>query len=520
MVKRASKKTLVKRKEELESRQVDIREGIPFLFIKKYAWQSAFLKSMHKMAFITASNQSGKSTIQIVKCLTWATSVKKWKYLWPKNPQPNLFWYLYPSKDVAHVEWLTKWKPLMPKGAYKDHPVYGWHEEFDGRKKIDSIHFNSGVIIYFKTYGQRATVLQASSVFAVFCDEELPEHYYDEIMVRTIGVDGYFNMVFTATLGQLMWYLTMEGKGELEKFPDAFKIQVSMYDCLVFDDGSPGLFDEKKITRAKAQCKNAAEVQRRVYGKFVVDTGRVYVQFDPARHFVTPFRIPKEWPKYLAADPGTGGKNGHPPACSIVACTPDYRKGYIYKGYRLDDGNDYTAQDNLEAAIELRGTDAIAIHRFDQQVKDFGVIATRQGENFLPSIKDHEEGEGMVNTLFKNDMLFVFNDEAADDPQLHKLAAELMSIKKETLKNNRKDDFADTVRYNVVSIPWDWTALKGEKSDEQKKSEKDRPLTDEEEEAYRIAQRRGEAFKDPRDKDEGWRDLFEEINEWNELYGT
>ena len=81
------------------------------------------------------------------------------------------------------------------------------------------------ITIYFKTYSQNVTDLQAGTVSFIFCDEELPISLFPELSARLIATDGYFSMVFTATLGQEYWRLTMEPdeeNGEIEKHPDAF----------------------------------------------------------------------------------------------------------------------------------------------------------------------------------------------------------------------------------------------------------------------------------------------------------
>lgn len=501
--------------------KADLEKGLPFLYGQKYyAWQRAYFNSRNDMCLMTAANQIGKSTIQIRKMIHWATNKKLWPELWPKKPQPRLFWYLYPSKDVAHVEWITKIHPLMPKGDFKKHPVYGWTEEYDSKRLIDAIHFNSGVSVYFKTYGQKRTVLQTATVWAVFCDEELPEELYDELSARTWGVRGYFSMVFTATLGCATWYRAMEAAGEAELFKDAFKIQVEMADCLVFDDGSPGLVTEEDIERAIARCKNHDEYLRRVKGRFVISKDKKkYHGFDATKNFCQPKQIPKDWLIYSAVDPGSGGK-AHSPAATFVAVRPDYQLGYVFRGKKWDDGRDYSNGDILNNYIALRGSLKPTIQRYDQAAKDFYTIASRRGETFLMAVKDHDEGTETLNTLFTNRMLYLFDDSTEKEPQMHKLAAELSSILTITPKRNAIDDFADALRYTCVSIPWDFTVntTKDEEENDRDDTRSER-LSDEELQAREIAARRGEMY-DEYDRQTPEREFDQEIDEWNELYGT
>ncbi|RLB88176.1 MAG: hypothetical protein DRH10_08010, partial [Deltaproteobacteria bacterium] len=483
---------LNKKKQQL----AEYKAGLPHLYGQKlYRWQKDFLKATNEMCFLTAANQIGKSTIMIIKLIHWCTTPKLWPQLWPDKPKPLLMWYLYPSKEVAHLEWLTKWEPLMPKGPFKDHPQYGWTVNLDSRKMIESIKFHSGPLVVFKTYGQRTMVLQTASVWVIACDEELPEQHYSELSFRIEGTQGYFWMVFTATLGQQMWMRTMHGKGPAELFPDAFKRTVSMYDCRVYADGTPAPYhDEKRILKAIARCKNKAEVDRRVKGLFVKDEGRKYVQYDPTIHVIKPFKIPAEWSVYGATDPGSGGRN-HKPANCFVAVRPDRRYAVVFKGWKGDDGKDYTANDCLQKFISNRGTSQCTMQIYDQNARDFFIIATRMGENFVGAEKHHDVGEDVVNTLFKNMMLFIFDDSEEDQPELHKLGSELMTVPTDKPKNQLDDDFSDCLRYICATTPWDWEALSDVKRKEEEDAEcrakkKKKPETEAEGIARRIRERR------------------------------
>ena len=63
---------------------------------------------------------------------------------------------------------------------------------------------------------------------------------YDEAIMRLSSptIQGHFHMVFTATLGLEFWREVIEEKGVKERFPHAWKKQVSAYDCLKYMDGS------------------------------------------------------------------------------------------------------------------------------------------------------------------------------------------------------------------------------------------------------------------------------------------
>lgn len=435
---------------------------------------------------------------------------------------PRNIWYLYPDSKVATVEFEKKWIPeFMPRGALKDHPEFGWKAVYGDKRRIEAINWNNGVTVHFKTYMQNPTSLQSSTVHAIFCDEELNADIYDELQFRLAATDGFFHMVFTATLGQELWWRAMEGQGEQEMFPDAFKQQISMYDCQTYKNGQPGAYDKKRIQSITKQCKSQNEVKRRVYGKFIKEKGRKYPAFDPTRHFVTPFPIvPGDWHLYGGVDPGTGGGRGHPAAMGIIAVSPDHRKGYVCRGLRMD-GEDSASSDILTAFRDMKGSWQLRNQFYDQASRDFHIVSSRAGESFSKSEKSHELGEDIVNTLFKNDMLFIF-----DTAELRKLGQELVTLQSDIVKRKAKDDFIDgAVRYPCTGIPWDWTSIIGEESDVEKdrKAATARPLTEKEFMDYQDEARRGvhaKRRKSGSKEDTDWKEWESETSFWNEQYGN
>jgi phage terminase large subunit-like protein len=357
-----------------------------------------------------------------------------------------------------------KWKLFLPQGEMAKHPKYGYTvEKVHG--EIYAIHFNTGAHIFFKTYSQDTESLQSGSCHALFCDEELPMEHYDELMFRLTATEGYFNMVFTATIGQEFWRLAMEPKeGEQEKLPMAYKNCVSMYDCLKYMDGTGTPWDLPKIRAAEMKCKNQNEVLRRVYGRFVKDEGLKYPTFETRRHKKEPHPLPASWLLYAGIDVGSGkgtpnasrpDRSNHPSAIIFVAVSPDYRQARVIDGWRGDDTLT-TAGDVFEKYREMvrRKKYNINFAYYDFASKDFHTIGTRAGYTFLIAEKSHEIGENTLNTLFKNDMLFVY-----DTPELNKLCTELSTLDTKTNKVNAKDDMVDALRYCVAKIPWDWSFL-------------------------------------------------------------
>lgn len=435
-----------------------LRSGLPFLHAWKwYPWARKFFESTNRMCLLTAGNQLSKSSTQIRKCIDWATNKDKWQVLWPKR-RPRIFWYLYPSLEVAEIEFDKKWVPeFMPGDSYKDDPKYGW--TFN-RKKMQ-IDFNSGVTVYYKSYEQSVSNLQTATVDAIFCDEELPIDIYDELMFRTAASDGYFNMVFTATLGQEFWRLAMECQGTADEvLKDALKLQVSAYDCLEYDDGSPSPWTVERIQRMERTCKSHSEVQKRIYGRFVRDDGLKYPTYDSIVHRTEPTEIPENWLIYAGVDCGSGGETAHPAAICFIATNPEHTKARVFKAWR-GDKIITTAADIMQKYLNMRAEIRRPVHRawYDWASADFGTIATRIQEPFERANKSHELGEQTLNSLFKNHALTLDRG----DIEIDKLSLELASMPQEGDKRKMKDDLIDACRYASSAIPFDWFAITGGK---------------------------------------------------------
>lgn len=490
-------------------KKAELQEGLPFLYgWKWYEWAKDFFDSTNKVNLLCAANQISKSSTQIRKCIDWATNKKKWNQLWAHKPKQ--FWYLYPTQDVVKIEFETKWKQFLPSGKYKNDPQYGWKDEWQ-HGKLFAIHFFSGVHIYFKTYAQNVQHLQTGSVDALFCDEELPVDLYDELMFRISASNGYFHMVFTATIGQDFWRRAMEpGPREEETLKGAWKKEVSMYECMEYIDGTPGPWTEEKIQTVKNRCKSHNEVLKRVYGRFVSDDGLKYPAFDSKRHMKEFHPIPKSWEIYGGVDVGSGGKDGHPAAVTFVAVSPNYRSGRVFLGWRGDD-EETTASDILDKYREFKTKYNLSVTRqfYDWSSKDFDTVSTRMGEVFEKAEKSHDIGEDIVNVLFKNDMLYIY-----DTVELQKLAGELSTLKKNTAKRVAKDDFTDALRYAITKIPWDFSVITGAPAQfgMEEPEEKLSPI-------QRRTQERRQQYEDFKRQQREEEDLNAEFEEWNDLYG-
>jgi phage terminase large subunit-like protein len=513
---RLEKLEKLRRLKELQAQKSSIELQLPHLYgYPWYKWAKAFFESDNKMNLLCAANQISKSSTQIRKCIHWATAPHLWPKLWLHRPRQ--FWYVYPSSEVASIEVKTKWEPEFLPRVEKDHPLYGYKIIRSGEivKRID---FNTGVSVVFKQHTQDQQNQQTATVDAIFADEELPEDRYDEMAFRLVATSGYFHMVFTATLGQETWRRAMEPQSKDEEaFSTAFKQSVSMYDCLEYEDGSATPWTKERIeNEVIPRCKSQAEVQRRVFGRFIRDEGRQFWGFDLEKNLSEPMEWPpKGWVVYCGVDIGSGGKRSHPAAILYLAVDPECKKGVVFRGWRGDQ-IETSNGDILEKYMELsRGLRSLIDTRYDWQSKDFGIIANRvPGLSFNPANKSREAGLDLVNTLFRQGMLTI----VSGDPELGKLVSELNMLQKNVDKSSAKDDFSDALRYACMSVPWDFDSLHKVLTEEKilEEERKRKPPTNEELMAREIEERRGRFFDRKTMKEEDWARVDEELwDEWN-----
>lgn len=476
-----------------------LAQGLPYLHgMKHYHWSRKFYESTNDMCFLTASNQIGKSSASIRKCINMAIDQSTWQKLWPKR-RPFYFFYFYPSIKMATREFTNKWvTEFLPRGEFKDDPIYGWKPMFKNNE-INHIAFNSGINVYFLSYEMDVMQLQASSPSAIFADEEMPERLFSEIITRLVATEGLFSLVCTPTLGEPLWESVFEG----DKFPNALKIKASMYDCLEFEDGSPGLYTLDKINKFINTLPTQREIDVRVFAKFSKPEGRVYESFDDRANVAKATEPYKEgclW--YSGVDIGGGG-NSHPAAICFVMVRSDFKKARVVKTWKGNKSQITTAPDILNKYLEMRGMDnSLTGEYYDYASKDFGTVATRAGVAFQMAEKSHEIGVSTLNSLFKNGMLTIDDNE---DNKL--LIKELNGLRHGYNKNKADDHIIDALRYATSKIPWNFSDVTTENLYKRINKPKTYTLEEERKRGFFV-----EATMDDQNN------YDQEFDEWNELY--
>lgn len=494
---------------ELLERKARVQECLPHLYaFHWYEWAIIFFNCLSRFVSLNAANQIGKSSYNIRKAIHWATEKTLWPKLWPKHhklgKKPTQFWYFYPDWDVVLIEFEEKWvKEWLPRDEMKDHPQYGWKVVYGDKRVPRSIKFNSGITIYFKVYSQDVFKLQASTLYAVFADEEMPPHFWTELVMRLNSTDGYFNIVKTSTVDDPFWDDFNKGK----IVDDAKIIQVSMYDCLTYvDSDEPTPWTLEKIQRIEKSIPDETERRIRVHGESGFSKSSLkYWGFRAEHNYIKPYPVPKNWLIYSGVDLGGGG-SGHPAAIAFIAVNPEFTKARAFKLWR-GDGINTTSGDILRQWLIMRDRMIPVASYYDYNSKDFYLTAQRAGIPFMKAEKAHDRGEDILNTLFQMGMLKVF-----ESPDGSKLVDEISRLKKSTLKRNAKDDLCDALRYAVTQIPWNYVNhIKELTTKEIKKTDPYEGMTSRMREYNEEKEKRG---TQPDNIDE----LFNEIEEANEFY--
>jgi phage terminase large subunit-like protein len=462
-----------KKLDVLKQAQEFYREHLPFYVNsdfsacnahKLYEWQRDFLLNRKLLAFLTAANQIGKSSIQLLRCINQSCRQDLWPYWFP-NLNPKSFLYLYPEAKLATQEWHEKWvKEYMARGKMKDDPRFGWHENYD-KKFIESVKFASGVTVYFRNYSQSPQSLQASTADAVFLDEETPQAHYDELMVRTqarqaIG-SGYVSMVFTATLGQPYLYQCMEMQGLPEEtFKKAWKRQVSAFDCLRYVDGSPSKVWTRDYIENELipKYRSDSEVQKRIYGRFVKTTGLLISEFDMIENIEhSSVTDTKGWNLYAGIDFGCGGEWGHSSAIVIIAVDPNYVNARVVTSWSSKKQRMTQADLLSQYRFMAEGRDIICYA--DWAATDFFEYANREGLPINKAEKSHLIGVNLLNMVFRERQLKIVTGDGVGDNDY--LVQELMSVAEDTPKPKRRDDMVDALRYGLSLCPIRTSSLIG-----------------------------------------------------------
>lgn len=174
---------------------------------------------------------------------------------------------------------------------------------------------------------------------------------------------------------------------------------------------------------------------------FTRPAGLIYDSFDPDKHTIKRFAIPKDWPRYLGLD--FGGVNT---AGTFWAKDPKADRYYCYREYKA---GGRTAKEHAEAMLEGEPEAPICYggaKSEGQWREEFGAGGLPV---HVPEVSEVEVGINRVYGGFKQDQLYIFHD--LDDllDELGSYSRELDDEGQATEKIENKNSYhkLDSVRY-------------------------------------------------------------------------
>jgi len=169
-------------------------------------------------------------------------------------------------------------------------------------------------ITFLSAKGEAREKFQAAAVDYFYIDEEIQSGIWEELEARTLATGGMFSI--SATLVESYdWILNLEREAESGN-PRVFLTRLNTE--------NNKYLDKERVQYLKNKWSDETK-EYRFYGKARRVQGIVYSSFDEERHVIKPFKVPPEWPRWCAIDPGIR-------TCAVLWITVDnYDRAYVYR---------------------------------------------------------------------------------------------------------------------------------------------------------------------------------------------
>ncbi len=230
--------------------------------------QLRFLAAVTKVVAAFCGNQSGKTTIGLVKALIQCLPLEFVpRHLRPfkQFDAPCHGWVLCPSEDKVFDSMRPALERWCPKAALKGG---AWGKAFNGERML--LTFACGSTIAFKTYRQDPSTLTSATIDWVLYDEPPPQSHRDECITRLLQSDGPEWFAMTPLKSNVGWVRRVIWRHRED--PNITVCKWSMHD-------NPRL-PKQSIERILASYKNDIWRQAREHGDFMDAAGLIYADFE------------------------------------------------------------------------------------------------------------------------------------------------------------------------------------------------------------------------------------------------
>lgn len=290
---------------------------------KKHKKQIAFHRCKKRNRWIFGGNRSGKTECGAVECVYMARGIHPYR----KN-RPNVFgWVVSLSqqvqRDVAQKKILQYLAPEWIEDIAMTVGKKGSPSGVIDQIRVKNV-FGGVSVIGFKSCDQGREKFQGASLDFVWFDEEPPKDIYDECRMRVMDRAGDIFGTMTPLKG--LTFVFDEIYMNRGNNPEVW------YEFMEWADNP---FLKKSEIQLFESSLDEKQLESRRYGKFCVNEGLVYPEFDERIHVIAPFPIPFEWQDQISIDPGLNN-----PLSAHWYCT-DY------------DGNVYVVAEHYEAKRDI-----------------------------------------------------------------------------------------------------------------------------------------------------------------------
>ena len=290
---------------------------------KKHKKQIAFHRCKKRNRWIFGGNRSGKTECGAVECVYMARGIHPYR----KN-RPNVFgWVVSLSqqvqRDVAQKKILQYLAPEWIDDIAMTVGKKGSPSGVIDQIRVKNV-FGGVSVIGFKSCDQGREKFQGASLDFVWFDEEPPKDIYDECRMRVMDRAGDIFGTMTPLKG--LTFVFDEIYMNRGNNPEVW------YEFMEWADNP---FLKKSEIQLFESSLDEKQLESRRYGKFCVNEGLVYPEFDERIHVIAPFPIPFEWQDQISIDPGLNN-----PLSAHWYCT-DY------------DGNVYVVAEHYEAKRDI-----------------------------------------------------------------------------------------------------------------------------------------------------------------------
>lgn len=357
----------------------------------------------------------------------------------------ELFWVCGSTQDKLKICHKKIMKYLSPNEIQ----FISWTNSALGIPNL--LRKTDGTTIEYKTYKSGIEAFAGESCKGVWMDEDPAisrisgEEIFVEALQRTVDCGGFLYITATPILGKnWMWKRIRQPSFES---PNIDTWQVSLLENKFIAQ------DEKDLIKS---LMTADEIDRRFYGLFTTLSGAVFKEFFADRHVIEPFPIPADWSHSIGIDLGYN----NPFACVFAACAPDGTT-YIYEGYKTNEtllADHYAKITTIADDFSLYGEPGkdAPFYRWESAICDHDAQERAELEALgmitLPANKDVNLSIAIINRLFKQDKLFIFNTmpDLIDELQtlIYKPISDRSDEKETILKRN--DHLIDAMRYVIM----------------------------------------------------------------------